>query len=151
MDDATFLAQLEAGTWPLDAWHHRQHIKAAYLYLLQSDFDVEQATDAMRTCIQAYNAAQQVPETAGSGYHETVTQAWMQLVAFTLLEYGPCGDSDEFVDRHSQLLSNRALLFFYTRDRIMSPAARRRFVEPDLTPFPRSTNSTGRWTEQRNE
>jgi hypothetical protein len=140
MNDATFLAQLEAGTWPLDAWHHREHIKAAYLYLLQSDFDIKKAADAMRACIQAYNAAQQVPEAIDSGYHETITQAWMQLVAMTLGEYGPCENADAFVDRHRQLLSKHALLLFYTRDRIMSPAAKRGFVEPDLTPLPRSTS-----------
>lgn len=146
MDDATFLAQFEAGTLPLDAWHHRQHVKAAYLYLLQSDFNVQQATDALRTRIKAYNAAQQVPETIDGGYHETITQAWMQLVAFTLGEYGPCENADAFVDRHSQLLSKRALLFFYTRDQIMSPAAKRDFVEPDVTPLPRSMG--GRCDEQ---
>jgi len=38
-DDATFLAKFEAAAWPLEEWHHRQHIKLAYLYLVSHSFD----------------------------------------------------------------------------------------------------------------
>lgn len=31
-DDETFLEQFEAGTWPLEDMHHREHVKLAYLY-----------------------------------------------------------------------------------------------------------------------
>jgi hypothetical protein len=70
-----------------------------------------------------------------------MTQAWMRLVDCTLKEFGPGENADVFVDKHTQLLSKRALLFFYSRDRIMSAEAKRQFVEPDLTSLPHSKKS----------
>jgi hypothetical protein len=136
MDDQTFLAQFEARTCPLDQWHHREHIKVAYLYLSRHSFAT--ATEKVCSGIRAYNATHNVPESLTGGYHETMTQAWMRLVYLTFCEFGPSESADEFVDKHTQLLSKRALLFFYSRDHIMSAEAKRQFVEPDLTPLPRS-------------
>jgi hypothetical protein len=79
-----------------------------------------------------------VPESLTSGYHETMTQAWMRLVDLTLREFGPGECADAFVDKQTQLLSKRAVLFFYSRDYIMSAEAKSQFVQPDLTPFPQS-------------
>lgn len=67
------VAHFEAATWPLSEWHHRQHIKIAYLYL--REFPLEVAVERMRTGLRAYNAANQVPEGVDRGYHETMTQA----------------------------------------------------------------------------
>jgi hypothetical protein len=94
----------------------------------------------MRLGVRAYNAANKVPE---SGYHETVTQGWMRLVDLTFREFGPSESADAFVDKHAQLLSKRALLFFYSYDNIMSAEARSRFVQPDLAQFPRSRKGGG--------
>lgn len=135
-DDETLLTQFEAATWPLKEWHHRQHIKIAYLYLRQHPFDV--AAQKMRTGLLAYNAANHVPDGLDRGYHETMTQAWMRLVYLTLCEFGPSESADAFVDKHTQLLSKRAPLFFYSRDRIMSAEAKRQFIAPDLAPLPQS-------------
>lgn len=134
MDDQSLLMHFEATTWPLKDWHHRQHIKIAYLYLCQHPFDV--AVQKMRAGVMAYNAANQVPEAIDRGYHETITQAWMHLVYLTLCEFGPSESADAFLDKHTQLLSQRALLFFYSRDRIMSAEAKRQFIAPDLAPLP---------------
>jgi hypothetical protein len=137
--DDEFLAAFESCTWPLDQWHHRQHIKVAYLYLRR--FPFETAVARMRERIQAYNAANQVPDGPDRGYHETVTQAWMRLVHYTLEAFGPCQSADAFIDGQSQLLSARALLFFYSRQRITSSEAKYVFLEPDLTRFPQIRSS----------
>jgi hypothetical protein len=55
-----------------------------------------------------------------------------------LCQFGPCPTADAFLDQQSQLLSKRALLLFYSRDRLMSAEAKARFVEPDLAPLPNS-------------
>src|SRR5690349_7900769 len=55
LDDETFLGRFEAGTFPLEQWHHREHIKAAYLYLRAHAFEL--ALERMRTGIRALNAA----------------------------------------------------------------------------------------------
>lgn len=138
-DDETFLEQFEAGAWPLENMHHRQHVKLAYLYLCRYPLDA--ATARIRMSIKAFNAAHHVPENSDRGYHETMTQAWMRLIHCTLQEFGPAENSDAFLEKHTQLLSKRALLFFYSRDHIMSAEAKQRFVEPDLSPLPISKNS----------
>jgi hypothetical protein len=138
-EDETLLTQFEATTWPLKEWHHRQHIKIAYLYLRQHPFEV--AAQKMRAGLLAYNAANQVPDGLDRGYHETMTQVWMRLVYLTICEFGPSESADAFVDKHTQLLSKRAALFFYSRDRIMSAEAKRQFIEPDLAPLPQSAKN----------
>lgn len=138
-DDETLLTQFESTAWPVGEWHHRQHIKLAYLYLRKYPFEV--ATRRMREGLQAYNAAHHVPELLDRGYHETMTQVWMRLVHLTLCEFGPSESADAFVDQHTQLLSKRAPLFFYSRDRIMSLGAKMQFVAPDLAPLPESAKT----------
>ena len=139
MDDESFMAAFEAQTFPLEKWHHREHIRIAYLYLVRLPMD--EAIQRVRSGIQALNAAHKVPDALDRGYHETMTQAWMRLVHCTLNEFGPAENADAFVDKHTQLLAKRALLFFYSRDRIMSAEAKRGFVEPDLAPLPVSNRA----------
>lgn len=132
--DETFLAAFEAQRWPLEHWHHRDHIKLAYLYLLRHP--IERAGQTLGFFIRAHNAAHKIPEALDRGYHETVTQAWLRLVYLILSEYGPATDADAFVEAHPELLEKKSLRLFYSRDRIMSAEAKARFVEPDLAPLP---------------
>ena len=73
-----------------------------------------------------------------AGYHETMTQAWMRLVYLPLCEYGPAENADAFCEQHPQLSQKKVLRLFYSRDRFMPSAAKVGFLEPDLTPLPRS-------------
>ena len=41
-----------------------------------------------------------------------------------------------FADAHPHLLSKSLLRLYYTEERALSPAAKERFVEPDLAPLP---------------
>lgn len=136
MNDESFLRRFEGCEFSMDEWHHREHLKTAYLYLLRLSY--ADALDRMRAGLRALNAAQKVPDALDRGYHETLTQGWMRLVHCALCESGPAESADAFLDQHTQLLAKRALRFFYSRDRIMSWEARTQFVEPDLAPLPRS-------------
>ena len=142
LDDANFLSRFEAGTFPLEQWHHRQHIKIAYLYLRTHPF--ENALQRMRAGICALNAAHGVPDELTRGYHETMTEAWMRLVQVTLSEYGPAASADEFFDVNPQLAEKKVLRLFYSRERMMSAEAKARFVEPDLAPLPKSSKPNHR-------
>jgi hypothetical protein len=135
MDDAEFLRRFEACDWPHSDWHHREHVKIAYLYLRR--YPLEEAINQIRAGIKRLNAVHKTPEAIDRGYHETMTQAWMRLVFFTLCEYGPAETADKFFDDHPQLWHMKTLRFFYSRDRLMSTDAKAMFVEPDLTPLPR--------------
>jgi hypothetical protein len=139
MNDEEFLASFEAATIPQSEWHHRQHIKVAYLYLRRYAF--ETALARMREKIQALNAVHNVPESPTRGYHETMTRAWLHLVHLTLCEYGATESADLFFDQNPQLSQTKTLRLFYSRERFMSPQAKYAFVEPDLTPLPRSSRN----------
>lgn len=136
MDDETFLKQFETTAWPKAEWHHRQHIKVAYLYLCR--YSLETASIKISENIRAYNKAHGVEESLLSGFHETMTQAWLRLVYFTLCEYGAAESADAFYEQHPQLSEKKVLRFFYSKERFTSPAAKATFLEPDITPLPAS-------------
>ena len=134
MDDENFLSQFEAASLPRDAWHHREHVRTAYLYLTRYSF--EEATERMRKGIKALNAAHGTPETPARGYHETMTQAWIRLVHLALREHGPARNANEFYERHPELSQPRLLHLFYSQELLSSPEAKAGFVPPDLAALP---------------
>lgn len=142
MDDETFLRQFEDCTFPLDAFHHREHVKVAYLYLRQ--FPLATAVERVRDGIQRYNAAHQVPNAIDRGYHETITLAWIWLVHFTLSEHGPADSSDAFFEAHPELWQMKVLRFFYSRNVLMTEKAKAEFVEPDIISFPMPRSLVGK-------
>jgi transketolase len=139
ISDEDFLAQFESTEWPYLEWHHRQHIKVAYLYLRKYPF--AQAQARIRERIKAFNAAKKVPESLTGGYHDTMTQAWLHLVHFTLCEYGAAADADTFYEQHPQLWRHKSLRFYYTKEHFLTKEAKEKFVAPDITPFPQSKKS----------
>ena len=132
-DDALLLAAFEAGTYPFEQWNHRAHVRVGFVYLSQCP--LEEAIDRMRSGIRSYNARHGVQDGPETGYHETITQAFMRLIHRDVQERGPFHDSNHFCDSSAELLNRRVLLRYYTRERIMSPEAKAAFVEPDLAPL----------------
>jgi hypothetical protein len=134
MNDDVLLEQFEATTFPFDEWHHRTHVKVAYLYAQRYGLAV--ASQKLRDGIRAYNAAHGIPDTPTRGYHETMTQAWLRIIHTTIEEYGPRATADEFVDLHPQLREKKILRLFYSADAFLSSRAKTEFVEPDLANLP---------------
>ena len=132
MKDDQFLAAFEACA--LEEFHHRDHIKVAYIYLRQYPF--EEAMEKLRLGLQALAVAWNAPvNELEKGYHETVTQAWVRLVHLALVGSEMVESADDFCDRNPQLMEKGRLELYYTRERLMSWEAKRGFVEPDLTAF----------------
>jgi hypothetical protein len=132
--DAELLEQFENSTLPRDQWLHGTHVRVAYIYLSHHPFEI--ALEKMRSGIQSYNAATGVVDGPHAGYHETITQAWLRLIASTMRHHDRGRDSEDFCRLQPHLLQRTLLRLFYSRKRIMSPAAKRSFVEADLTPLP---------------
>jgi hypothetical protein len=132
--DAELLEQFESCSLPREQWLHRTHVRVAYIYLSRHPFDA--ALEKMCSGIRRYNTATGVVDGPHAGYHETITQAWLRLIAATMRNHDRGGDSEEFCRLQPHLLQRTLLRVFYSRTRIMSPAAKRGFVEPDLTPLP---------------
>jgi hypothetical protein len=149
LSDEEFLRQFEACTFPYAHWTHRAHLRVGYLYVTR--LGLAGAIPKVTAGIRAYNRSQGIVDTPTSGYHETMTVAWLHLVAAMLSEYGPTGAIDpaaagesslslaeQFLEAQTQLREKKLLRFFYSRERFCSPEAKYNFVPPDLTPFPGS-------------
>lgn len=134
-DDDLFIQQFENCTFPFDQWHHRAHVKLAYLYAVR--FGLETASQKLRDGIRAYNTTNGVEDAPTSGYHETMTQAWLRIIDATAQIYGQRATADEFVDFHPQLGQKKILRLFYSPELFMSLRAKHEFAEPDLTSLPR--------------
>ena len=139
-EDDLFIQQFETCTFPFDEWHHRAHVKLAYLYAVRFGLDI--AAQKLRDGIRAYNAANHVADTPTGGYHETMTMAWLRIIDTTMQVYGQRATADEFFDFHPQLAEKKILRLFYSPELFLSPRARREFVEPDLTSLPRQRPAT---------
>jgi hypothetical protein len=134
-DVVRLVAQFEDCTLPKPEWTHRAHLAVALWYA--SRLPAGEALIAMRSGIHRLNAAHGVVSTPTSGYHETVTRAYMHLVGRFVAEDDGDGGWRSRVDRLLERLGERDLLLtWYSRERLMSPAARAAWVEPDLAPLP---------------
>jgi len=135
MTDDEFVQQFESCSFPFEQWHHREHVKLAYLYLVR--FGFADASRRLREGIRAYNAANKVPDAPMRGYHETLTLFWLRLIQMTVQEYGPRATADEFFEFHPQLGEKKIHRLFYSPELFMTPRVKSEFVEPDLTSLPR--------------
>ena len=132
MTDPEFLDAFVALTLPRPLWTHEAHLRLAFLRLQAAGNDCTAALSVVRQQIQAYNAAHANP----GGYHETITAAWLRVVAARAAG-NPVQSFAEFQATHPDLFSpNYLLLNHYTRPVLFSPEARAAFVPPDGTPLP---------------
>lgn len=132
MNDDQFLAAFEACT--LEDFHHRDHIKVAYLYLCKHS--LPDAIIKVRNGLQALAAKWNAPTNElEKGYHETMTQAWVRLVHSKLTASIPRCTADKFCDCHPELLQKDCLNAYYSRAHLFTWQAKREYVEPDLTSF----------------
>jgi hypothetical protein len=133
MNESEILARFDAfeqATLPLAEWNHAAHLVTALVYVRRHGR--EEALTRMREGLLRYvTAVGGNPE----GYHETVTRAWIELIANLDAEL-----ADAPLAVAAQCLLERCgdklyLLRFYSRELIMTDAARRAWVEPDKAPF----------------
>src|SRR5205085_674778 len=130
------LANFESGAIPLDQFNHCAHITVACLYLWS--FPLPEATDRMRAGIHRFNGTHKVESTPTSGYHETLTVAWMRVLHAMKGAHGAGLTVEQFLEQNPFVLCRTLLRLYYSKDRIMSLDARRGWVEPDLAPLPGS-------------
>jgi hypothetical protein len=100
-DDESLLAGFEDCTLPESQWTHQAHIRVAYLYLRSHPFDA--ALERMRTSLVRYNLARKVPNDPHRGYHETLTIAWLTVVASVMKHHGLGQDSLDFCAQQPSL------------------------------------------------
>jgi GNAT superfamily N-acetyltransferase len=125
----TLLEAFEQGAIPHAGWTHREHL-AVSVALLEAG-PVETAIDRFRAGVQALNAAHGVVQTDTAGYHETLTRAFIYMIAAHLR-----GRPDGLASVQEAFADKYVILRHYTRERVMSRQARYGWVLPDLAPIP---------------
>ncbi len=130
--DREFRRAFEAGAFAPADFSHRQHVRLAYVYLV--DCDVNLALDRMRAALVCFLSHHGIPATK---YHETLTRAWILAVHHFMHRTPEASSADDFIDRNPMLLDSKIMLTHYSAGLLFSRAARAEFVEPDLDPIPR--------------
>lgn len=108
---------------------HREHLELAWRCLAGGD--VDSAHRAVAAGVRHVAAGHGMPDR----YHETLTRAWVQVVALHR-SIEPGESFDAFLEAHPRLLERDLMSGHYSRPLLWSEAARGRWVEPDLRPFP---------------
>lgn len=116
---------------PKDAWTHQAHLAVGAWHVHR--FGEADALGRLRTGIRRLNESFGGQNTATSGYHETITAAYVRLLAQFLAQCPAGLPLDDCVARllGSPLAAKDALLAFYTQDHLMSVESRAAWAEPD--------------------
>jgi hypothetical protein len=128
--DEEFLAAFEAAQIPKAAFHHREHVRLAWLYLRRHG--PAEGTARMREGIRSFAASNGVPGL----YHETLTTFWVLAVQAAHRADPEAPDFESFALRHPELLDKALVRRHYRDGTIESARARMEWVEPDRAPLP---------------
>jgi adenylate kinase family enzyme len=135
-DDALALGtRFEACAIPPRAWTHAAHLTVGLWHV--DRYGPEAALARLRTGIRRLNESHGGVNSETRGYHETITAAYVTLLAQFLGLRGNGESLGRSVTRllEGPLAARDMLLRFYSRDRLMSTTARAEWIEPDLAPL----------------
>jgi len=124
-------------TLPREQWTHHAHLRVGLWHVLA--FGEAEAVNRLRERIRGYNETVGTANTDASGYHETLTVFYVRMIAaFAASEDRPeAGSAAGAEARLLAELGDRDLpLRYYSRERLFSTEARRRWLAPDLRPLP---------------
>lgn len=128
-DDAAFVAAFRDTSLPTSAFHHRDHVRMAWLYV--REHGAAEAGPQFTVDLQRFARAKGVPGL----YHATITGAYIALVAERMLDT-PAPEWGAFAAAHPDLLAWKpgVLDGYYSPERLWSAAARAQFLMPDRHP-----------------
>ena len=135
MRPSTIVAAFEAGELAPDAFDHAAHLALATFCAVSLPRAV--ALDGLRDRLQSFLSRNGVRTTRERGYHETLTRFWFEAVIDIIDAADPMlpRTVDALVPLvHARLGDKGMALKFYSRDRIMSWAARTGWLPPDRRP-----------------
>lgn len=112
---------------------HREHVYLTWLTVRRCGMPaaVGVISDGIRRTARYAGAPQK--------YNATVSRAWVELVNHHVAEQDE-DDFAAFAEHHQALLDKRLLTRFYHPATLAGVGARTGWVEPDLAPFPWSSN-----------
>jgi hypothetical protein len=121
------IAAFESTALPAEQFTHEAHVRVAWAYLRRAPLPT--ALAAFASALRRYAAAQG----AAGKYHETITVAWMLLIAARIADT-PHSVWTEFAAANPDLLQRQPspLARYYSAGLLASDEARHGFVLPDL-------------------
>jgi hypothetical protein len=123
--DETFLAAFEAGQIANQDFHHRDHLRLAWIQVRR--LGLERASDAVAGAIRQFAAH----HGHADRYHETMTRFWLRAVGFGINRH-PMLPFDDLLAAEPHLLDKNLPYRHWSRERMGSDEARGQWVEPDL-------------------
>lgn len=128
----TFSSLLSEVMATAERFGHREHVHLTWLAV--SRCGVDTAITVVSEGIQSTARYAGVPQK----YNETMSRAWVVLVALAATESG-AGDFSELVALHPELLDKKLLIRYYRSSTLAAAEAKHSWVEPDLEPFQSSS------------
>jgi len=121
-------------TLPFADWSHQAHLATGLWHV--ATHGEEAARPLLREAIKAYNLSVGRANDAMRGYHETVTLYFIWSAARFLERDAPAG----LLDRVNAYVAGpfgakEGIFRFWSRERLLSSAARLDWCEPDLRPL----------------
>jgi hypothetical protein len=130
MTDNEFVQAFEACELSNESFHHQDHIRLAWIYVQR--FGELEARRHMRDAIRRFAAY----HGKTGKYHETITVAWVRLVARAKMRLPDKATFEELTTAAPELLEKRTIEEFYSAVALASDRARTSWVEPDRQPLP---------------
>jgi hypothetical protein len=128
---ADLVRDFEAGCLPHLQWTHQAHLTVGFWYLLH--YPRPEAVARIRSGIQHYNQSVGIANTPTSGYHETLTQFWIQQIqTFIQAESVEKLTLPVWQKLLQQYNDPKLPWQYYSHERLMSEQARAGWLEPDL-------------------
>src|SRR5436190_10502149 len=78
-DDRALLAAFLGRTLTHEQWTHAAHLRIAWMFV--RDHPLDEAHCLFRVALVKLNESHGVPESPRRGYHETITRAWLSIIA----------------------------------------------------------------------
>jgi hypothetical protein len=123
-----FIAEWESGKLPRTAWTHAAHVAVGACYSLRFG---DGALSRMREGIIRYNESVGTPNTDTSGYHETLTRLWTQIIHVVIADVSdPLQAAIHAVEHLGERRDLHKL--YYSFDVARSVKARKHWIPPDL-------------------
>lgn len=127
LNDEEFVRQFEACTLPAECFHHRDHVKLAWLYLQRHS--VLETVQKFSEGIKRFAAAHGKSDL----YHETITWAYVFLIHERRQRAGGEQSWETFAAANPDLMNwqTSILKSLYREETLRSELARRIFIFPD--------------------
>jgi len=127
MSDEEFISNFEACTLPAEGFHHQEHVRVVWLYLLR--YSVLETLARFSEALKRFAAA----NGKATLYHATISWAYVFLIHERMARETRAQSWPEFMATNSDLFDwkNNILKSYYEELTLKSDLARETFVLPD--------------------